>query len=67
MNNQNQLPQNPQMKLNIDPSKMQLPFNPQNLTSMPTNQFLPNMNLTSPFGGTGVPSDNYSHFLPGVI
>lgn len=67
MNNPNQFPQNTQMKMNMDPTKMPIPFNPQNLTSLPTNQFLPNMNLTAPFGGAGTSGDSYSHFLPGDV
>jgi len=68
MNNPNQPPNNPQMKIGIDPSKMTMPFNPSSLTSLSGSQFLPTMtNLTSAFGGSGVPQENYSHFLPGEV
>ena len=67
MSNPNQPPKQPQMNLGIDPSKMAMPFNPSGLTSLGGGQFLPSMtNLTSAFGGSGVPQENYSHFLPGV-
>jgi len=56
------------MNLGIDPSKMAMPFNPSGLTSLGGGQFLPSMtNLTSAFGGSGVPQENYSHFLPGEV
>jgi len=68
MSNPNQPSSNPQMKLGIDPSKMQMPFNPQSLTSLGGGQFLPTMtNLTSAFGGGGIPQESYSHFLPGEV
>jgi len=68
MSNPNQQPSNPQMKLGIDPSKMTMSFNPQSLTSLGGNQFLPSMaNLTSAFGGSGAPQESYSHFLPGEV